>query len=159
MENKYETYQISIINEFTKTIEMFGLTTLEARLFVYLYLEDRPQTLDEMSAALGKSKTSMSTSIRKLADLNLVSQVWRKGVRKDLYKANGQVFNQLVQSYMQKWNDLAVRQKEALEDIKQQLKKQDVDPSEDDKDRAQLLNRLDEIIHFHNKLQNLYKVK
>lgn len=155
MINKYESYQMHIMNEFAKTMEMFGLTAMEARLIVYLYLEDQPQTLDDMSSALGKSKTSVSTSIRKLADLNLVTQVWKKGVRKDLYTVNSQMFNILVDSYIRKWLDTASRQEEALEEIKQHVKESTHD---DAKDRVQLLNRLDEMIRFHRKLQNIYNV-
>lgn len=73
-----EKFTNKIIIEFAKTIELFGLTPAEARLFVYLYLQEEPQTLDEMGEALGKSKTSMSTSIRSLSDSNLVTRVWKK---------------------------------------------------------------------------------
>src|SRR5699024_11462989 len=92
-----------IILEFGKTIEMFCLTPLEARLFVYLYLQDQPKSLDDMSEALGKSKTSMSTSIRNLSDANLVTLVWRKGVRKDLYVANYQLFKLFMNFCINKW--------------------------------------------------------
>ncbi|MUV36597.1 putative HTH-type transcriptional regulator [Lentibacillus sp. JNUCC-1] len=82
-----ETVSDQIIMEFAKTAELFGLTTLEARLFAYMYLEDRPLTLDEMSEAIGKSRTSMSNGVRGLLDLKLVTRVWKKGERKDLYQA------------------------------------------------------------------------
>ncbi len=103
--------------EFSKTIELFGLTTLEARLFAYLYLSEDAMTLDEMSEALGKSKASISTNIRSLAELNLVTRVWKKGVRKDLYEANSQLFKTFMTSYLRKWVDVARRQKSSLEEI------------------------------------------
>jgi len=37
-----------IMLEFSKTIEMFDLSPVEARLFAFLYLEGEPLTLDEM---------------------------------------------------------------------------------------------------------------
>lgn len=97
--------------EFSKTIELFGLTTVEARLFAYLYLSEEDLTLDEMADALGKSKTSISTNIRSLAELNLVTRVWKKGVRKDLYQANSQLFKTFMTSFQRKWIDIARRQK------------------------------------------------
>src|SRR5699024_2615615 len=101
MNKPYGNIQNQIITTTTKTFELFGLTPVESQLFVYLYLTGEPQTLDEMSEALGKSKTSMSTNIRRLASLNLVSQVWKRGVRKDLYTAKAQTFNTLVSIYIQ----------------------------------------------------------
>jgi len=158
MQANNDTLKNKVMIEFTKTIEMFGLSTLEARLFAYLYLTNKPMTLDEMSEALGKSKTSMSTGIRSLADLNLVSQVWKKGVRKDLYLANSQPFKNFLNSYVSKWADATSRQKEALEEIKRWTsEKKEVIVSGDDIDHIQLTKRLDEIIDFHHQLETLFR--
>ncbi|WP_174616208.1 GbsR/MarR family transcriptional regulator [Virgibacillus ihumii] len=146
LESNIEDLTKKIITEFSKTIEMFGLTTLEARLFVYLYLEEAPMTLDEMSEALGKSKTSMSTSIRSLSDFNLVTRVWKKGVRKDLYVANEQIFKTIMNSYTGKWIDAANHQKDSLYDIKKQFKNENIPNSP-------LNNRLNNIIKFHQQLE------
>ena len=72
---RIKTLKDDLVTALSKTIELFGLSTLESRFFYYMYLVDGPKTLDEMSEALGKSKTAMSTSIRSLAEFNLVSQV------------------------------------------------------------------------------------
>ncbi|SFA81429.1 DNA-binding transcriptional regulator GbsR, MarR family [Lentibacillus halodurans] len=142
------TYQV--ISEFAKTIEMFGLSPLEARLFVYLYLQDQPKTLDEMSEALGKSKTSMSTSIRSLSDYSLVTLVWKKGVRKDLYAANDQLFKTFMNNYVNKWIDASNHQKDALGKIRKQLKNRDKEQSPD------ILNNLNKIIDFHKQIESAF---
>lgn len=151
MNQHYEETKDQLISEFTKTIELFGLSTLESRLFAYLYITNQPKTLDEMSEALGKSKTAMSTSIRSLAHLNLVSQVWKKGVRKDLYRANTHLFKLFINFYMRKWIDSTAQQKEALEELKEEADKL---RDSDDKtgEHAELLNRLDNIMTFHDDL-------
>ncbi|GAA0596147.1 hypothetical protein GCM10009001_10310 [Virgibacillus siamensis] len=146
LDSNIEDLTKKIITEFSKTIEMFGLTTLEARLFVYLYLEERPLTLDEMSEAMGKSKTSMSTSIRSLSDFNLVTRVWKKGVRKDLYEANEQIYKTIMNSFSGKWIDAANHQKDSLYDIRKQFKNENITS-------PTLNNRLNNIIEFHQHLE------
>lgn len=139
--------QYQAITEFSKTLEMFSLTPSEARLFVTLYIEGKPMTLDEMSEALAKSKTSMSTGVRSLLDQNLVERVWKKGVRKDLYAANEDLFNKFMSSYIYRWLDAADRQKQSLEETKVLLDKDHFQAqSEQTED---LKERLDDIIQFH----------
>lgn len=155
MNNNHEALKDELMTAFTKTIEMFGLSTLESRLFAYLYLTNQPQTLDEMSEALGKSKTAMSTSIRRLDNLNLVSQVWKKGIRKDLYIANTQLFKVFINFYMRKWVDMTGRQKEILEELKGKAD-ENGSGGEEAEERAVLLERLDEIIDFHSQVENAF---
>ncbi|MBU8790378.1 GbsR/MarR family transcriptional regulator [Oceanobacillus caeni] len=150
--NNEKTEQI--ITEFSKTVQLFGLHPLEARLFSYLYLSGRALTLDEMSEALGKSKTSMSTNIRSLLDMNLVQRVWRKGVRKDLYKANSPLFKTFMNFYITEWVNAAKSQKETLEEIQIMIDKQNKEPSTDVKNVS---NRLKEIIAFHSEIESLYE--
>ncbi|MBR3118712.1 GbsR/MarR family transcriptional regulator [Oceanobacillus profundus] len=147
---------VNIMIEFSKTIELFGLTTVEARLFAYLYLSEEDLTLDEMADALGKSKTSISTNIRSLAELNLVTRVWKKGVRKDLYQANSQLFKTFMTSFQRKWIDIARRQKISLEEINNHYK----DKSSNEltlEEQTILTERLNEIIIFHAQIETLFK--
>ncbi|MUK90078.1 transcriptional regulator [Ornithinibacillus sp. L9] len=156
LEQNTENIRNKIVIEFAKTIEMFDLTPLEARLFAYLYLAEKPLTLDEMSEALGKSKTSMSKSIRSLSDLNLVTLVWKKGVRKDLYQANSQLFKLFMTSYINKWIDATNHRKDALDEIEfdlEQSNKKGITKDERDRLRHQLTN----IIDFHKKLDSFFR--
>ncbi|PAV29299.1 transcriptional regulator [Virgibacillus profundi] len=144
-----------IIIEFSKTLEMFNLSPLESRLFAYLYLSEKPLTLDEMSEALGKSKTSMSTSVRTLSDVNLVTKVWKKGVRKDLYQANNQLFKSFMNWYINKWIESTNLQKESLTEIDELIKQQAKEkPSENQKI---LEDRLKNIVKFHSDMEALFR--
>ncbi|WP_068675723.1 GbsR/MarR family transcriptional regulator [Oceanobacillus sp. Castelsardo] len=151
--NNEKTQQI--MTEFSKTVQLFGLNPLEARLFSYLYLSGKALTLDEMSEGLGKSKTSMSTNIRSLLDMNLVQRVWRKGVRKDLYKANSPLFKTFMNFYIKEWVNAAKSQKESLEEIHKIM--EDEQYKEPSTDMENISNRLKEIIAFHSKIESLYK--
>ncbi|GAB3060551.1 GbsR/MarR family transcriptional regulator [Virgibacillus ainsalahensis] len=152
--NNEETVN-KIIIEFSKTIEMFDLSPVEARLFAYLYLTNEPLTLDEMSEAVGKSKTSMSTSIRTLSDINLVTRVWKKGVRKDLYQANTQLFKSFMNSYISKWVEAANHQKDSLDTIKVQIETDNRNGSSEEFDLIDM--KLNNIIEFHTQVGELFR--
>ncbi|MEQ6389101.1 MarR family transcriptional regulator [Bacillaceae bacterium S4-13-58] len=146
--------QEDIINEFTKTIEMFDLTPSEARLFATLYLYGEPMTLDEMSEALGKSKTSMSTGIRTLLDQKLVERVWKKGERKDYYKADEALYKKFMSNYTQRWLELTIRQKEALSKIKHHIETSQV---KGDQDFGHFIEKIQDMIEFHDSLEEVFK--
>lgn len=156
MIHNHEKIIDKMILEFSKTIQLFGLTSLEARLFSYLYLADEPLTLDEMSEAMGKSKTTISTNIRNLLELNLVTRVWKKGVRKDLYEAKVQLYRSFMNFYVNKWMDATVNQKESLEETFHQFEqlKQRVNNQEE---MADIESKLNDFIHFHLQLEKLFQ--
>jgi HTH-type transcriptional regulator, osmoprotectant uptake regulator len=152
LDNTGEKFKNGILLEFAKTVELFGLSPIESRVFTILYVEGKPLTLDEMSEALGKSKTSMSTSIRSLVELNLVKRVWKKGVRKDLFQANTQLYKHFMSFYLKKWLDETEVRKEALTEIKNQtdqLASGEVDEN--------LQNKLNNLLDFHNRLTDFFK--
>ncbi|KHE68982.1 GbsR/MarR family transcriptional regulator [Halobacillus sp. BBL2006] len=146
-----EDIHTKVIHEFSKTLEMFGLTPADARLFVTLYIRRSPMTLDEMSEALGKSKTSMSTGVRGLVDQGLVERVWKKGVRKDLYQANENLYKNFMSSYIKKWQMAANEQEDSLKGIEGELKERYQDFSEENQmDVANdLYKRIEDMIQFH----------
>ncbi|WP_051382097.1 MULTISPECIES: GbsR/MarR family transcriptional regulator [Sediminibacillus] len=147
-----------ITTEFAKTVEMFGLTPSEARLFALLYLEGVPMTLDEMSEALGKSKTSMSTGIRTLLELNLVERVWKKGERKDFYRADENLYRKFMSAFIHKWVDAANRQKQSLEEIETLLVQNTGRLSiKAESEEIDVLNdRLKDMIAFHELLEKAF---
>lgn len=111
-----------VISEFSKTLEMFALNPSESQLFVTLYLSNRPMNLDEMKEALGKSKTAMSNATRTLLDYNLIERVWRKGERKDLYKAKEDLYHKFMKTYVRRWLDAIEQQKNNLNFIENKLR-------------------------------------
>ncbi|MGF7013756.1 GbsR/MarR family transcriptional regulator [Ornithinibacillus bavariensis] len=150
--NNSETIRNGILMEFAKTVELFDLSPIEARVFTYLYIEGKALTLDDLSEALGKSKTSMSTSVRSLVNLNLVKRVWRKGVRKDLFQANIQLFKHLMNLYLKKWNDATSDRTDALLDFKKQFELL----SNEEKDEN-ISKKLDELLEFHQMLEDFFQ--
>ncbi|WP_067840202.1 GbsR/MarR family transcriptional regulator [Amphibacillus sediminis] len=137
-----------LIHEFAKTVEMFDLSLVEARLFTILYLNHSPMSLDEMSQTVGKSKTSVNKAIRSLSELNLAKQVWKKGTRKDFYTANEDLYQRFMQTYLEKWINHTSMQKQILCQIKQRAKKQSQGKLIDDK--------IDEMVSFHSLIEKTF---
>ncbi len=151
-----EHFNTKVIQEFSKTLEMFGLSLADSRLFVTLYLHHRPMTLDEMSESLGKSKTSMSTGVRYLVDQGLVERVWKKGVRKDLYQADENLYRKFMSSYIQKWLDASHDQMAALQAIDHQMES----GSHQDQlgtEATYLQKRIEDMISFHHLISKTFQ--
>lgn len=145
-----------IVDEFAKTVEFFGINATEARLFSMLYLKKEPMTLDQMSVAMEKSKTSMSTGIRSLVDLNLVEKVWKKGERKDWYQANEELYHQFMTNYVSKWLEATFRQKCSLIDLKEMVKKSKTTERNTEEYIDNVSNRLNEMIAFHRSIEQTF---
>ncbi|UOQ43508.1 transcriptional regulator [Halobacillus salinarum] len=144
-----EEINTQVVHQFSKTLEMFGLTPSEARLFVTLYIHREPMTLDEMSEAMEKSKTSMSTGIRSLLDQGLVERVWKKGFRKDYFKAEDNLYKSFMTAYIQKWLDATNQQQTALDLLEKQLEKEDQSTRKTSEKADKLFEKIEHMKHFH----------
>ncbi|MFD1017757.1 GbsR/MarR family transcriptional regulator [Thalassobacillus hwangdonensis] len=155
--NTLDELHTKVIHEFSKTLEMFALTPAEARLFATLYIHDSPMTLDEMSVALGKSKTSMSTGIRTLVDLNLVERVWKKGVRKDLYKADKNLYKKFITMYIQKWIDATDRQDKSLHSLKEDIDNHSQKNEGQSEEAKEIYHKIEAMTQFHSMVYKTFK--
>ena len=100
---KLEKARERVIQSIAENMDLYGITDSVGRLYGTLYFSERPLTLDEMREALGMSKTSMSTGVRTLLDTNMVTKVWKKGVRKDLYQAEEDWYQVFFDFFAIKW--------------------------------------------------------
>lgn len=92
-----------VIYSIAQNIDLYGINSSIGRLYGTMYFRNEPMTLDEMSEALGMSKTSMSTGIRSLLEINMVHRAWEKGVRKDLYTVEEDWYKTFVELFTTKW--------------------------------------------------------
>ena len=74
-----------------RTAQSFGVSRLFGQIYILLYLSPEPQSLDEMAAALGVSKASVSITCRQLEGWGAVRRIWVKGDRKDYYQAQSDI--------------------------------------------------------------------
>jgi DNA-binding transcriptional regulator GbsR (MarR family) len=91
------------IDSMAKNMSLYGITHSVGRLYGLLYFNEKPMTLDEMKDELGMSKTSMSTAVRQLQELNMVEKVWKKGERKDLYQAADDWYDSFTALFTTSW--------------------------------------------------------
>ncbi len=64
-----------------------GLSKTACQLYALLYIKAKPLSLDAMAESLGISKGNVSVNIRILERWEAVKKIWRKGSRKDYYRA------------------------------------------------------------------------
>lgn len=122
-----------VIDSIGKNMDLYGVTLSIGHLYGHMYFNQQPVTLDEMSETMGMSKTSMSTGMRTLQDLKMISKVWNKGSRKDLYIVESDFHQNFTDYFSIKWRK-AVEQnmnalKRAVKDI-EELGKQYPDHAE-----------------------------
>ncbi len=133
MSDAYEKLEKSrkrITESIAQNIHLYGLPPSAGRQFGMMFFKNRPLTLDDMSAELGMSKTSMSTSIRTLTEAKLVERVWERGVRKDLYEVKDDWYQIFVDMFSDTWrravslHTAAIRK--SLAELEQLKKAEDV---------------------------------
>lgn len=66
--------------------EQYQVSRIAGRLLELLMLMDRPLTLDQMAAALGVSRASVSTNIRQTVDFGLTEHLSLPADRRDYYR-------------------------------------------------------------------------
>lgn len=86
--------------------EADGLPRIAGRVFGHLLLAERPCSLDELAAALGVSKASVSTDARLLSERRLVERVSQPGDRRDYYQLAPDFFRRLLEYRIARWSAL-----------------------------------------------------
>jgi len=102
-EEKISQAEDTMVNTIAETMDLYGVTSSVGRLYATLYFQHEPMSLDGMKDKLGMSKPSMSTSVRKLQDIDIVQKVWQKGTRKDYFVAEKDYFQYFKKFFCKKW--------------------------------------------------------
>lgn len=103
-----------VIESIGKNMDLYGITLSIGHLYGNMYFNQGPVTLDEMSATMGMSKTSMSTGMRTLHDLKMINKVWGKGSRKDLYEVEPDWHQNFADFFSIKWRKAVEQNMSAL---------------------------------------------
>lgn len=135
--------------ECSQSFQLFNLTKAESLIFSYLYIQEKPYTVDTLSNELGQSKTSIHTSIRSLTNLNLVHRVWIKGSRKYFYQAYTDLNKHMQQVIQKNWIELFDQQ---LNGLSVYLK--DISFDEQHERSSKLQEKLKKLIEFHRLIKS-----
>lgn len=95
-----EKSQDVIISAIAQSMVIYGVTPSVGRIYGVLYFSDEPLTLDEIKDQVAMSKASVSNGIRELMDTEMVTKVWKKGERKDLFIAEKDFLKNFINFYV-----------------------------------------------------------
>ncbi|HEY4553150.1 MAG TPA: GbsR/MarR family transcriptional regulator [Bacillaceae bacterium] len=147
-----------VIETIAQNIHLYGVTPSAGRLYGMMFFHHEPLTLDDMKEELGMSKTSMSTLVRSLSDLKMVEQVWKKGVRKDLYKVEEDWYQSFIDLFSTKWRSAISMHIHAIKKSLSDLAKlmEDGDASNEVKEMAKFdIEKLEYILEYYHWLDRL----
>ncbi|MFB4162508.1 GbsR/MarR family transcriptional regulator [Alteribacillus sp. JSM 102045] len=103
------------------------------------------------------SKTSMSTGVRALTDAFMLSRVWEKGVRKDLYQTDDDWYKSFTSVFVNRWreatdnnHDAALQALDELEDLHEQTDELSVKEQ-----TKQDINKLHKAIRYYSWLDEV----
>lgn len=107
-----------VIGAIAETMDLYGVTPAAANLYATMYFKEQ-MTLDEMRTELGMSKPSMSTSVRKLQEIEMVKKTFTRGSRKHTYVAEKNFFRSFIAFYCQMWEREVKMNLEAVEEAQE----------------------------------------
>lgn len=102
-QKKLEKIRQRVIETIGNNMDLYGVTMSVGHMYGHMFFSEAPVTLDKMGEMMGMSKTSMSTGMRTLMDLKMVSKVWNKGTRKDLYVVEQDWHQTFVDYFSVRW--------------------------------------------------------
>lgn len=100
---KVENAKEQIIDAIAETMDLYAVTPAAGRLYAMMQFEEE-MNLDEMREELGMSKPSMSTSVRKLQEIDMVKKKFKRGSRKHTYVAEKNYFNTFISFFCHMWD-------------------------------------------------------
>ena len=101
------TEQQQFVEEVGMYFERIGLTRMEGRIIGWLLIcEPRQQSMGDLVAALGASKSSVSVALRTLVTLYLVERVSIPGDRRDYYKVSADMWNRSFHARLNQLTEL-----------------------------------------------------
>ena len=149
-----------VIETISQNMHLYGVTPSIGRLYGILFFSDNPLTLDNMKEELQMSKTSMSTSVRTLTDLNMVEKIWKKGERKDLYSAKRDWYEIFIDYFSTEWRKVVHFNVVAINDsIKDLDNLQNGDQAFTEEQKVKISNDLDKLNYmkeYYNWLNRLF---
>jgi len=154
--NDYDHIVRRMVEAAGHATQSMGVGRVLGQIFAWLYFSPEPQSLDDLTNALGISKGSASMGVRQLEQWNALEKVWVKGSRKDYYRAKD-YFGRIVKSAVL---DLVGKRMETsssiLKEASDELKEKEKNGSELSEDDRFLRERIKKIVQFQEKAQGMW---
>lgn len=68
-----------------RTSQDLGASRILGQVLIFLYLQEKECSLDQIAVELGLSKASVSIAARQLEHIGLIRQIWKPGDRRNYY--------------------------------------------------------------------------
>lgn len=120
VKEKIEDAKEHVIDAIAETMDLYAVTPAAGRLYATMQFEEQ-MNLDEMREELGMSKPSMSTSVRKLQEIDMVRKKFQRGSRKHTYVAEKNYFNTFTSYFCHMWDREAKMNLMAIQDAEFEL--------------------------------------
>ncbi|MFA1820021.1 GbsR/MarR family transcriptional regulator [Virgibacillus oceani] len=117
---KLENAKDTVVGAISETMDLYGVTPSAGKLYATMLFDDH-MTLDEMREQLNMSKPSMSTSVRKLQEIEMVKKKYLRGSRKHAYAAEKNFFHSFMAFYCQMWDREVKMNMEAIKEAEVEL--------------------------------------
>lgn len=131
MQSKFKEARDRIIEQTSENKTLLGMHPTVRRLMVVMYYYELPMKLDDMTKLLGMSKASMSNAVRELTDIGLVEKVWKKGERKDIYKAEEDNYECFIKYFCYHWRKVIIPNtsfmKKSIDELNELIEQDDID--------------------------------
>lgn len=98
-----EEIRTQFVEKITDNMNAFGAPTSVGRVLGIIYMNKEPMTLDDLAQETGMSKTRMSQLVREMIDMNIAERVFKKGIRKDLYKVEEDYYETFISLFTSTW--------------------------------------------------------
>ncbi|TRM11679.1 GbsR/MarR family transcriptional regulator [Lentibacillus cibarius] len=118
--NKLENAKGHVIEAIAETMDVYGVTPAAGKLYATMYFKDQ-MNLDQMREELDMSKPSMSTSVRKLQEIEMVKKKFQRGSRKHSYAAEKNFFHSFMSYFCKMWDREAKMNMEAIKQAEFEL--------------------------------------
>ncbi|HLQ98266.1 MAG TPA: GbsR/MarR family transcriptional regulator [Candidatus Dormibacteraeota bacterium] len=149
---KHEETIERFIQVIAKNMTLYGVTPSIGRLYGAIYFSEEPMTLDDMRDALEMSKTSMSTGVRTLSEMNMVEPTFKKGVRKDLYQSDEDWYKSFTSLFGDRWRK---HTETTIEEANQAI--DSLEELQTNTNSQELKNKINNSIERLNYSKNYYK--
>ncbi len=144
---------IETSGHFTQSV---GVGRVLGQIFTYLYFNSEPQSLDNLTNALGISKGSASIGVRQLEQWDALEKVWVKGDRKDYYRAKdslGRITKNMLRDIIGKRIESSLT---LLDEAEQNINNHDNNEPELSAEDQFIGERVEKIRDFQNKASKMW---
>jgi DNA-binding transcriptional regulator GbsR (MarR family) len=153
MTQNLDLIKSNFVEGLSRMSQFWGFPRGMGSLFAVLYLSPGPLSLDELVTQTGLTKGAISTNVRTLARLGLIRPVSRLADRKDYYEAETDFYKAIQSILKERKNSDFDR---AVSSVKSALVELEAGSgSENDPERAFLIERLRALQSFFDALDNL----